>query len=143
MWMCFETSEVVELGHRCSLKPCLQGSFCLTNIPCITLFTFDLIHWSHHILFTGGILHFTNNCHSVFVGLKYVGMPYFPKSHLICSENPFMYGITTGIFFDLSFSDISIVSPHVSTSFSESLLFSSFKIPQNPFWVTIAFQCLS
>ena len=44
--MCFETSEVVERGHRCSLNPSLKGS-----------------------------CGFTNNCHSVFVGLKYVEMP--------------------------------------------------------------------
>ena len=93
--------------------------------------TYTASHSSHLILYTGpttfflltGSFGFTNNCRSVFVGLKYVGMPYFPKTRLICSENPFTYGITTGIFFDFSFIDVSNVSPDVSTSLSESLFF--------------------
>ena len=98
-------------------KPCLQGSFCLANVHCIAFFTFDLIYWPTTFSLLTGSFGFTNNCRSVFVGLKYVGMPYFPKTRLICSENPFTYGIMTGIFFDFSFIDVSNVSPDVSTSF--------------------------
>ena len=39
-------------------KPCLQGSFCLANVYHIAFFTFDLIYWPYHILFTQGILRF-------------------------------------------------------------------------------------
>ena len=39
-------------------KPCLQGSFSLANVHRIAFFTFDLIYWPHHTLFTHGILRF-------------------------------------------------------------------------------------
>ena len=67
-------------------------------------------HSSYLLLYTGpttfsllmGSSGFTNGCHSVLVSLKYVGIPYLPNTRLRCSENPFMHGITTGIFFYLS-----------------------------------------
>ena len=95
-WMCLETSEVVELGRRCSPNLAFRD---LSVSP-----TYIASHSSHLIFYIGpttfslltGSFGFTNNCCSVLVGLKYVGMPYFPKTRLICSENPFTYGITTG-----------------------------------------------
>ena len=119
-WMCLETSEVVELGRRCSLNLAFRD---LSVSPMYTT-----SHSSHLILYISpttfslltGSFSFTNYCRSVFVGLKYVGMPYFPKTQLICSENPFTYGIMTGIFFDFSFIEVSNVSPDVSTSVSTS-----------------------
>ena len=56
-------------------KAHLQGSFSLTNIHHIALFSFDLAHWPTTFSFFTGSFGFTNNCRSVFVGLKYVGMP--------------------------------------------------------------------
>ena len=67
----------------------------------LTLFLFDPVHRSHDILFTHGLLRF-HHCYSVLVSLKYVGIPYLPNMRLRCSENTFMHGITTGIFFDFS-----------------------------------------
>ena len=122
--MCFDTSEVVELGRRCSLNLVFRD---LSVSP-----TYTASHSSHmilytspnYVLFTHGILRFHQQLSPC---LKYVEIPYFPNTHLMCSENPFTYTITTGISFAPSFTDISIISPDVSTSFSDSLLFSSLK----------------
>ena len=73
--ICFATSEVVELGLRCSLN--LAFSY-LSVSP-----TYVASHSSHLILYTGPTtfslstvsLSFTNSWRNVFVGLKYVGMP--------------------------------------------------------------------
>ena len=122
--ICFATSEVVELGLRCSLNLAFSD---LSVSP-----TYVASHSSHLILYTGpttfflstGSLGFTNSWRNVFVGLKYVGMPYFPNTRLICSENPLMYGMTTGIFLFLSLSDVSFTGSGLFTSLSS--LLSSF-----------------
>ena len=108
-------------------KPYLQGSFSLTNIHCIALFSFDLVHWSHHVLFTHGILWFHQQLSQCACWFKVCWNAIISENSPHCSENSFTYGITTEIFFDYSFTDVSIVSPGVYTSFSESLVFSSFK----------------
>ena len=89
---------MVELGLQCSLSLDFRD---LTLSP-----TYVASHSSHLILYTGptrfslltGSLGFTNNCLCVLISLKYVGILYLPNTHLSCSENPLMYGITTGIF---------------------------------------------
>ena len=91
VWICFATSELVELSLRCSLNLDFRD---LSVSP-----TYVASHSSHLILYTGpttfslliGSLGLTNSCHNVFVGLKYVGMPYFRNTHLICSKNSLMY----------------------------------------------------
>ena len=68
----------VELGLRFSLNHDFRD---LSISP-----TYVISHSSHFILYTGpttlslltGSLGFTNNCRSVFIGLKYVGMLYLP-----------------------------------------------------------------
>ena len=73
-------------------------------------------------------LGFTKKCHNIFVGFKYVGMPYLPKTCLICSENPLIYGMTTGILLVLSLSGVTIISSDLSPSSSLPLLLSSHRI---------------
>ena len=122
--MCFATSEVVELGLRCSLNLDFRD---LSVSP-----TYVASHFSHLILYTGpttfslstGSLGLTNSWRNVFIGLKYVGMPYFPNTRLICSGNPLMYGMTTGILLFLSLSDVSFTGSGLFTS--PSSLLSSF-----------------
>ena len=104
-------------------KHYLQGSFSLTNIHRIALFSFDLVHWSHHILFTHGILRFHQQLSQCACWFKICWNAIISENSPHCSENSFTYGITTEIFFDWSFTDVSIVSPGVYTSFSVSLLF--------------------
>ena len=81
-------------------------------------------HSSQLILYTGpttlsfptGSFGCTNSCCKVFEDLKYVGTPNPPKILFSSSENPLMYGTTTGLFF-LS----SLFTPDVKTF---SLVFS-------------------
>ena len=123
--MCFETSEVVELGLWCSLNLDFKD---LSVSP-----TYVASHSSHLILHTGSTtfslltrsIGCTNNCRSVLVGLKYVGVPYCPKTRLICSENPLIYGMTTGIFLAFSLSGFTWTSSDLFPS-SFLSLFSSF-----------------
>ena len=104
-------------------KPCLQD---LSVSP-----TYTASHSSHLILYIGPTtlslltrsFGFTNNCCSAFVGLKYVGMPYFPKTCFICSENPFTYGITTGI----SLISLSLMFPPLFLNHCYFLLLSPSK----------------
>ena len=113
---------MLELGFRCSLN--LDFSY-LSVFP-----TYVASHSSHLILYTGpttfslptGSLCLTNSYHNVFIGWKYVGMPYFPNTRLICSENPLMYEMTTGIFLFLSLSDVSFTVSGLFTSCSLLLL---------------------
>ena len=86
-------------------------------------FSFDLVHWSHHILFTHGILRFHQQLSQCACWFKICWNAIISEKSPYCSENSFTYGITTEIFFDWSFTDVSIVSPGVYTSFSVSLLF--------------------
>ena len=74
------------------------------HTPHCTLFTSDLVHWTHTTFsLPMGSFDFTPTIVSVWlVSLKYVGTPYFLKTCLICSENSFTYGIPTGILFDLT-----------------------------------------
>ena len=92
-------------------KPYLQGSFSLTNIHRIALFSFDLVHWSHYILFTHGILWFHQQLSQCACWFKICWNAIISENSPHCSENSFTYGITTEIFFDRSFTDVSIVSP--------------------------------
>ena len=80
------------------VKSLCQGYLCFTYVRCLTLFRLVLIYscTTMFSLLTRS-LRFTNNCHRIFVGLKYVEMPYFLNTHLICSEKPLIYGMTTGI----------------------------------------------
>ena len=95
--MCFETSDVVELGLLCS--PNLAFSEHSVS-P-----TYVSSHSSQLILYTGpttlsfptGSFGWTNSWRRVFVGLKYVGIPYPPKVLFSSSEKPLMYGIITGL----------------------------------------------
>ena len=129
---CFETSEVVELYYRCSLNHAfidLSGSPTYTTLHILILYTYPTT-----FSLPTGSFGFTNNCLTVFVGLKYVIilMPYFLNARLISSENPFTYGIMTGIFFDHFFTNVSIIFPDVSTFFLIHCYF-----PHNPLLVTI------
>ena len=80
-WMCLETSEVVKLGRRCSLNLAFRD---LSVSP-----TYTASYSSHLILYTGlttfslftGSFGFTNNCRSVFVGLKYPRLAQRPRQH--------------------------------------------------------------
>ena len=86
--MCFATSEVIELGFRCSLN--LDFRDLSVSPMCVAS------HYSQLILYTApttfslliGSFGFTNNCRRVFIGLKYVGMPYLPpkKVYLIIKK---------------------------------------------------------
>ena len=77
VYICFATSEVVELGIQCSLNLDFRD---LSVSP-----TYVASHSSHLILYTGpttfslstGSLGLTNSWRNA---LKYVGMPYFPHS---------------------------------------------------------------
>ena len=120
---CFATSEVVELGLRCSLN--LDFRDLSVSLMYVASYSSHLILYTSPTTFSlsTGSLGLTNSWRNVFVSLKYVGMPYFPNTCLIYSENPLMYGMTTGIFLYLSLSDVSFTGSGIFTSPS-SLLFS-------------------
>ena len=56
MCICFATSEVVELGLRCSLNLAFSDLSVFSYVRCLTLSTLDIIHRSHHILFINRVL---------------------------------------------------------------------------------------
>ena len=95
--MRFATSEVVELGLQCLLNLDFRD----LSVSSMYVASYS----SHLILYRGpttfslltGSLGFKNNFCSVLVGLKYVGMLHLPKTHLICFENPLIYGMTSAI----------------------------------------------
>ena len=136
MCICFAASEVMELGLQCSLNLDFRD---LSVSP-----TYIASHSSHLILYTGPTtfslstwsLGLTNSWRNVFVGLKYVGMLYFPNTRLICSENPLMYGMTPGIFLFLSLSDVSFTGSSLFTS--PSSLLSSFNSRRIWIWMPVA-----
>ena len=117
MWMYFATSEVVELSLMFTNLAFREFSVSMT---------YTASHSSYLILYTCSTMFsllsesfgFTNNCLSVIVGLKYVALLHLLNICLSFSKNLFVYGITTRIFFDLSLSDVSILSPNVSTASS-------------------------
>ena len=113
MWMCFETSEMVELGRECSLNLAFRD---LSVSP-----TYTTSHSSHLILYTGpttfslhmGFFGFANNCLSVFVGLKYVGMPYFPNTcSQLFQENFYVWDHDRRVFGNMAFQHILIQQTH-------------------------------
>ena len=86
--MCFETSDVVELG----LLRSPNLAFSERSVSP----TYVASHSSQLILYTGpttlsfptGSFGWTNSWRRVFVGLKYVGIPYPPKVLFSSSEKP-------------------------------------------------------
>ena len=138
--MCFETSDVLELGLLCS--PNLAFSERSVS-P-----TYVASHSSQLILYTGpttlsfptGSFGWTSSWSRVFVGLKYVGLPYPPKVLFNSSEKPLMYGIITG----LSILPLHSSCYHCRFLFLSLLLLDLFLcLCQHPAGVTVVSQCLS
>ena len=96
--MCFETSDVVELGLLCS--PNLAFSERSVSPTYVASHSSQLILYTRPttLSFPTGSFGWTNSWRRVFVGLKYVGIPYPPKVLFNSSEKPLMYGIITGLF---------------------------------------------
>ena len=124
IWMCFATSEVVALGHWRSLSLAfidlsVSHSHTASHSKCKIWSNTEVLPHSRYSL--GPSVSRSNNGLSVFVGLKYIGIPYLPPTRLSWFENPFCVWDHDRNFFYLSFSDVSIASSDVSISSSDLL----------------------
>ena len=95
--MCFETSDVVELGLLCSPnlafgERSVSPTYVASHSSQLILYTEPTI-----LSFPTGSFGWTNSWRRVFMGLKYVGIPCPQKVLFSSSEKPLMYGIITGL----------------------------------------------
>ena len=107
-WICFCNLWGGRTGSPMLVKSWFQGFFHFTYVRRLTFFTLYFVYRSYHILFVWNAIS--------------------PQTHLICSENPLIYVMTTGIFLALYLSSVTFTSsdPWVVYSFIYFSLFSPF-----------------
>ena len=136
-WMWFATSEMVEMGLWCSLN--LDFRDLAISPTCATS------HSSYLILYTSptmsslltGSFGFINNFCSVLVGLKYVGVPYLPKTRLL--QEPL--DIWDDYWYFLrSFFIRCYLNFFRSFPLFLSVVIFIFQIPENPIQIPITLQ---